>query len=94
MLIHIGYLTYEEVNDSYDEADEKLTGLARIPNEEIRYEFESILRKAGHKSLIELVKRSDRLLEQFGGEILLVGINYDTDSKQHTCRIEKIAGAG
>ena len=64
LLIHLGYLTYEEVNDSYgDGEDELLTGLARIPNEEVRSEFEKILRKAKHTSLIELVKRSDQLLK-------------------------------
>ena len=63
LLIHLGYLTYEEVSDSYDEDDEQLTGLARIPNEEVRSEFEKILRKAEHKSLIQLVKKSDQLLK-------------------------------
>ena len=63
LLIHLGYLTYEEVPDSYDEDDEQLTGLARIPNEEVRSEFEKILRKAKHKDLIRLVKKSDQLLK-------------------------------
>ncbi len=63
LLIHLGYLTYEEVSDSYDEENEQLTGLARIPNEEVRSEFEKILRKSKHRSLIELVKRSDQLLK-------------------------------
>lgn len=62
LLIHLGYLSYEEVSDSYDEDDESLTGYARIPNEEVRAEFEDILRKAKHKSLIKLVKKSDKLL--------------------------------
>jgi hypothetical protein len=29
-------------------------------------------------------------LESYYGEILLVGINYDKQSKEHQCRIEKI----
>lgn len=29
-------------------------------------------------------------LKDYSGEILLVGINYDKDSKNHSCRIEKI----
>lgn len=62
LLIHLGYLTYEEVSDSYDEEDEQLTGLAKIPNEEVRLEFEKILRKAKHKELIRLVSKSDQLL--------------------------------
>ena len=63
LLIHLGYLTYEEVSDSYSaEQDEELTGLARIPNEEIRTEFRQILRKAKHRSLLALVQKSDQLL--------------------------------
>ncbi len=63
LLIHLGYLTYEEVSESYDEDDETLTGLAHIPNEEVRSEFEKILRKAKHRELIKLVQKSDRLLQ-------------------------------
>ncbi|MDO5132842.1 MAG: AAA family ATPase [Eubacteriales bacterium] len=63
LLIHLGYLTYEEVSDSFDDDEgDTLTGLAGIPNEEVRLEFEKILRKAKHKNLIELVRKSDRLL--------------------------------
>ena len=42
---------------------------------------------------IEQIKRkqySDKILE-YAGEILLVGINYDTETKKHSCMIEKIA---
>lgn len=41
---------------------------------------------------IDQIKRkqySDKIAE-YTGEILLVGINYDTDTKKHTCIIEKI----
>ena len=61
LLTHLGYLTYEEEPDSYD--DDSVVGLVRIPNEEVRSEFDKILRKAEHKSLIELVKKSDQLLK-------------------------------
>ena len=61
LLAHLGYLTYEEEPDSYD--DDTVVGLVRIPNEEVRSEFDKILRKAKHKSLIELVKKSDQLLK-------------------------------
>ena len=63
LLIHLGYLTYEEISDSYDADDEQVTGFARIPNEEIRTEFEKILRKSDHRELIKLVRRSDQLLK-------------------------------
>ena len=29
-------------------------------------------------------------LKAFSGEVLLVGINYDEASKEHTCKIEKV----
>ena len=61
LLAHLGYLTYEEEPDSYD--DDSEVGLVRIPNEEVRSEFDKILRKAEHKSLIELVRKSDQLLK-------------------------------
>ncbi len=62
LMIHLGYLTYEEVPDSYGD-DETMTGFAWIPNEEVRMEFEKILRKARHRELVELVKQSDQLLK-------------------------------
>ena len=37
--------------------------MARIPNEEVRREFEKILRRAKHQKLIELVQKSDQLLQ-------------------------------
>ena len=61
LLTHLGYLTYEEEPDSYD--DDSQVGLVKIPNEEVRSEFDNILRKAKHKSLIELVRKSDKLLQ-------------------------------
>lgn len=62
LLAHLGYLTYEEEPESYDDGDETI-GLVRIPNEEVKSEFDKILRKAKHKSLIELVRKSDQLLK-------------------------------
>ena len=28
-------------------------------------------------------------LKEYGGEIVLVGVNYDVKTKEHTCRIER-----
>ena len=61
LLTHLGYLTYEEEPDSYD--DDTVVGLVKIPNEEVKSEFDKILRKSNHKSLIELVRKSDQLLK-------------------------------
>lgn len=76
LMIHLGYLTWQEEEDS---------GFARIPNEEIRMEFNGMLRKGKHPELIRLVRMSDQLLEK-----PLAGINYDVKTKKHTCRIERI----
>ena len=35
-------------------------------------------------------KAYPELLKNYAGEILLVGINYDEDTKEHSCKIEKI----
>ena len=61
LLTHLGYLTYEKESDSYD--DDSVVGLVKVPNEEVRSEFDKILRKSKHKSLIELVRKSDKLLQ-------------------------------
>ena len=53
LLIHLGYLTYNE--------EEKT---ARIPNEEVRAEFRKILKNGnGNHKWIELLSRSQKLLE-------------------------------
>lgn len=64
LLIHLGYLAYEEVQDGYagTAEPEASVGTVRIPNEEIRREFSAMLRKGTHKSLLELVRASDDLL--------------------------------
>ena len=54
LMIHLGYLTYEEEFNGH--------GWARIPNAEIRTEFEKVLRQARHPELMRLVKASDDLL--------------------------------
>lgn len=65
LMIHLGYLAYEEIRDGYgDEDDEQeYTGYVRIPNEEVRDEFRKIIRKGKHHKLIELIQASDQLLE-------------------------------
>ena len=52
LLIHLGYLTYDPD-----------TGLAHIPNEEIRSEFRSMLRRAKNPKLIALVSDLKKILE-------------------------------
>ncbi|MEZ3436559.1 MAG: ATP-binding protein [Lachnospiraceae bacterium] len=54
LLIHLGYLTFKE--------EENGTGIAFIPNNEIRGEFSKILRRGRHTSLLRLIRKSDKLL--------------------------------
>lgn len=63
LLIHLGYLTYSNIDTSYDGSG-AMGHYVHIPNEEVRTEFRNILRKTKHKELINLVKRSDKLLEE------------------------------
>lgn len=51
LLIHLGYLAYDED-----------TGLVRVPNEELREEFRRLLKKVHKERLAELVKNSEQLL--------------------------------
>ena len=51
LLIHLGYLAYDEV-----------TGQARIPNEEIRQEFARVVRDVRRDDTIRRIRESDQLL--------------------------------
>ena len=44
------------------------------------------------KGAIAQIKNNDypQALKDYGGDVLLVGINYDAKSKKHTCRIEAL----
>ena len=44
------------------------------------------------EAAIAQIKRQEypETLKSFQGDILLVGVNYDKDTKEHTCQIEKI----
>ncbi|MBQ0158521.1 MAG: PD-(D/E)XK nuclease domain-containing protein, partial [Bacteroidales bacterium] len=44
------------------------------------------------ETAIDQIRERDypEILKPFSADILLVGISYDRDSKQHTCRIERI----
>jgi len=44
------------------------------------------------KGAIEQIKNKEYVssLSEYQGQILLIGISYDKESKKHQCRIEKI----
>lgn len=51
LLVHLGYLAYD-----------KDSGRIRIPNEEVRMEFDRLLKKDGHPKLAGLISQSEQLL--------------------------------
>ena len=74
--------------------------MQKIPCEEVREEFIRSVTTNKHTEIAKLIRNSDSLLdatlnkdeealENYGGDILLVGINYNEKSKKHTCRIEE-----
>ena len=52
LLIHLGYL-------AYDSKEKRV----RIPNEEVRLEFDGLLQNAGHTKLAKLISDSEKLLQ-------------------------------
>ena len=52
LMIHLGYLVYDSE-----------TSMARIPNEELRIEFNRLLKRPANKRLSELVRNSEKLLK-------------------------------
>ena len=52
LLIHLGYLVYNSE-----------TRRVRIPNEEVRFEFDDLLQNARHTELARLVQESEKLLQ-------------------------------
>ena len=46
--------------------------------------------KSAEGAIAQIKKRNyPAAIKDFGGEILLVGINYDKENKEHQCLIEK-----
>ena len=80
VLIHLGYLAYD---------DEKQQ--CYVPNKEVTDE----LLKFNHTAdtAIDQIKRKEYPVKiaEYTGNILLVGINYDKETKQHSCKIETMA---
>lgn len=64
VLIHLGYLSYD-----------KNTERIRIPNEEVRLEFDDIIRNPKHTGLINLIRASEKLLNDTleGNEVEVAG---------------------
>lgn len=82
--IHLGYLAYDQGFKT-----------AVIPNEEIRQELvKATRRKKWNKSADTALQQIEERrypdsVRSYTGSILLVGINYDTHTKEYTCLIKK-----
>ncbi len=83
-LIHLGYLAYDQGFKT-----------AVIFNEEIRQELvKATRRKKWNKSADTALQQIEERrypdsVRSYTGSILLVGINYDTHTKEYTCLIKK-----
>lgn len=86
LLVHLGYLAYDEQNE-----------LVYIPkkNSPLPALVIELKWKQSAEGAIAQIKNRDypAALQAFGGEILLVGINYEKNvsdgQRKHTCVIEK-----
>lgn len=84
LLIHLGYLAYDYDNKT-----------VKIPNNEVRAEYvSSVVELKWNESAngaIEQIKKKEycKSLEEYKGNILLVGVNYNKKTKKHECIIEE-----
>ena len=82
-MIHLGYLEYDQNRK-----------MAFVPNEEIRQELSTALesKKLNKNAQTALQQIKDKKYPEsilnYTGNILLVAINYDKNSKTHQCLIE------
>ena len=84
LLYQSGYLTIKDYDNEFK------TYRLGFPNKEVREGFVKYLAQHYHPNNDNKAMFSiDKKLEQYTGNIPLVGISYDRDSKIHTCRIEK-----
>ena len=70
-----------------------------ICSKDAREEFVRAVTTGKHTEIAKLIRNSDHLLDaeevaaaikDYGADILLVGINYDPKSKEHSCMIERV----
>ena len=92
-------LAYLAAIDNYVDFEELASGkgladIVYLPQRGSPYPSMIIELKKGKTAEIALeqIKQRDykKAIENYGGDILLVGINYDDKEKKHQCRIEKI----
>ena len=69
--------------------------LVMIPRRNVNKPALVIELKFNHSidTALDQIKRKDypSKIAEYTGDILLVGINYDKETKQHTCKIERLS---
>ena len=83
VLIHLGYLSYDWRKDE-----------CYIPNREVAGEMVNAVRKNQWKPVVDAIEQIRRKqypakVADYADRLLLVGISYDRQTKQHSCRIER-----
>ena len=83
VLIHLGYLSFNWKNNE-----------CYIPNLEVAGELANAVEDTGWENVDKTIdeirrKQYPAKIAEYSGDILLVGINYDKQSKTHSCRIER-----
>ena len=86
LLVHLGYLTYDVEKES-----------VRIPNKEVAQEYINAISTMDWKEVISQIKDKKYALKfqgkleeqsKYTGRILAVGIGYDKQTKEHSCKVE------
>ena len=68
LMVHLGYLAYDRIPAGYTFDDGVFNEIVWIPNEEVRIEFQKILKRAEHPAIVQLIQQSDQLLaDTFAG---------------------------
>ena len=85
LLVHLGYLTYDVEKES-----------VRIPNKEVAQEYINAISTMDWKEAISQIKDKKYALKfqgkleeqpKYTGRILAVGIGYDKQTKEHSCKV-------
>ena len=63
------------------------TPLSRLPAMVIELKWN----RSSHEAISQIKdKRYDAILKQYAGNLILVGINYDEKTGEHTCAVERV----
>jgi hypothetical protein len=88
LLVHLGYLAYDVGEETVAEAIETVHSAGSALPAMI---VELKMNKSADSAINQIKNRIyPQVLEDYGSDILLVGVNYDEKSKEHTCRIERV----